>query len=93
MDELELQQVYRIEGDSVVKYTIIGETDINYIAVPSGFEIMAKKNQFFSDRFDALYSKLIINLSKGIRLSNYKSSKYYKRYVERLKEDHPEWLI
>jgi hypothetical protein len=47
----------------------------------------------YSDRKDALYDKLINDLNTGKSIDNYKSSKYFTYYVERLKKDNPEYII
>jgi hypothetical protein len=47
----------------------------------------------YSDRKDALYDKLVNDLKKGKSIDNYKSSKYYGYYVQRLKKDNPEYII
>jgi hypothetical protein len=47
----------------------------------------------YTNRFDAMYAKLIKDLQKGKPLENYRSSKYYKQYIERLKKENPEFAI
>lgn len=93
MDELELPRYWRIEGNGTVQYIIVGETETNFIAVPAGVEIMAKKEQFYSKKFDAQYALLLKRLTNGTPLKNYKSSPYYEQYMDRLKKENPEFLI
>ncbi len=47
----------------------------------------------YTDRKDALYDKLINDLKTGKSIDNYKSSKYFQYYVNRLKKDNPEYII
>ena len=52
-----------------------------------------KNYEMFDSKKDAMYTKLIRELDSGKSLSNYKSSKYFKYYCERLKKEHPEFMI
>jgi hypothetical protein len=47
----------------------------------------------YGDRMDAMYCKLVTALSGGKPLENYRSSKYFKYYVDRLKIEHPEYAL
>lgn len=53
------------------------------------------KSQFtiYDDKKDALYVNLLHELSNGKSLDNYKRSKYFKYYIERLKKENPEFII
>jgi len=42
---------------------------------------------------EARYCALLVSLSHGKNINNYRSSKYYKYYILRLTKDHPEYLI
>lgn len=70
--------VYPIGGDEFVRTS----------------DVFKKKNlTMFNSKKDALYAKLIRDLKGGKPLKNYKTSKYYKYYIERLKKEHPEYAI
>lgn len=49
--------------------------------------------EMFESKKDAMYAKLIKELESGKSLDNYKRSKYYKYYVQRLKKENPEFII
>ena len=59
--------------------------------VGSGFKI--QRYQLHDTKFDAMYEKFLHSLKRGKPYTNYKSSKYYKQYLERLKKDYPEYFI
>lgn len=80
---------YVIKDDSVVE---VFEVDDTYLILDPHF-ILRKGEKIFDNKLDALYTKLILALEKGTGLSNYKSSKYYNDYLERLKIENPEYLI
>lgn len=62
--------------------------------VPTDSIIELKESDKICDtRIDALYFKMIRRLKKGTPLSNYKKSKNYEEYVERLKKEYPEYLV
>lgn len=48
---------------------------------------------FFDEKIDAMYAQFLKNIKGGTPLKNYKRSKYYKIYLERLKKDYPEYVI
>lgn len=50
-------------------------------------------HNIFLDKNDAMYQQLLHKLNNGTALNNYKGSKYYGYYIERLKNDNPEYLI
>ena len=85
--------VYRIEGESTVKYRILKETDTQYIVAPDGVQMMAMKEQFYPKKFDAQYTLLVKRLTSGVPFSNYKRSKFFDEYHKRLKIENPELLI
>lgn len=51
------------------------------------------KIKVYKNKFDAMYDKLVNDLQSGKPLENYKSSKYYQQYIERLKKDNPEYIL
>jgi len=85
--------MYRIESNGTVPYRILKEVDSNYVVVPDGIQTMASKSQFYDKKFDAQYTLLLQRLDSGVNFSNYKSSPYYKDYIERLQKENPEYLI
>jgi hypothetical protein len=54
-----------------------------------------KKADYFlyDNKDDAMYYKLVQELQNGKDITNFKSSPYYRSYLERLKIENPEYLI
>lgn len=81
------------------KYIISGGNVIPIYDLGGGYCVMSSDvydlSNFtvYENKMDALYDKLIIELQNGKPLENYRSSKYYKQYIERLKKDNPEYII
>jgi hypothetical protein len=81
------------------KYILYGKDIIPVYELADGQLITAgdifDPTQFkvYTDRKDALYDKLVNDLKQGKPIDNYKSSKYFKYYVDRLKKDNPEYII
>ena len=88
---------YLITGDSVQNVQKIYEDGDNYFFVPSNQIFTIKKdktNLIFKNKFDAMYFLLVKRLkSKKSTLKNYKSSKFFKQYIERLKIQNPELIF
>lgn len=80
---------YIIEKDSVVPVVKIND---EYL-VPAN--VIFKKRDFkvYDSKLDALYDKLLRDLAKGKSLENFRRSKYFKYYTERLKEENPEYYL
>lgn len=78
-----------IQSNSVIPIVIIN--DVYYVPAGEVFEL--KDNNVYDNKLDAQYTLLIQNLRKGKQLSNYKTSKYFKYYIDRLKDENPEYLI
>ena len=81
------------------KYILLGKSVISVYELANG-ELIAvgdifDSSQFkvYSNKLDAMYDKLVQDLQSGKPLENYKSSKYYKQYIEKLKKHHPEYII
>ena len=53
----------------------------------------AKNVQLYNNKEEAMFQKLVQELKRGRNLKNYKRSKYFSYYKERLKEEYPEYLI
>ena len=83
------KQLYILVNGDVVPVYDMGN---NYYCL-SGQLFVASKSHVFSDREDAMYSKLILELQRGKPLENFRSSKYYGYYIERLKKENPEFII
>lgn len=88
-------------GNPFKKYYYVTESGIStlykindiYLSDAFQFFVVEKTDKIYEDKKEALYKHLIIKLLNGVPLSNYKSSKYYKYYYSRLKNDYPEFLI
>ena len=83
---------YLVRGGTIEKYHLIGEYYVPAIVTPLKIDEI-KHDYEFDDLFEANYCKLCYNLKRGKPFKNYKGSKYYKRYVERLELEYPEYLI
>lgn len=85
--------------DPLIKYIIDGKNVIpvlkanDYWLIQAGNSYRVDKYELYDDKMDAMYYNLLHQLSEGISLDNYKGSKYYKYYMERLKVENPEYLI
>jgi hypothetical protein len=81
------------------KYILLGKNVIPVYELADGQLITAgdifdsSQYKLYSNKLDAMYDKLVLDLQAGKPLDNYKSSKYFKQYIERLKKDHPEYII
>lgn len=95
MEEIqELTTKYIYHGGSVQSVLDLGineQSKNEFVNVSDVFTV--KNPNIFETKKDAMYYKLIIELSNGHKLENYKRSKYYKYYLKRLKNEHPEYLI
>lgn len=47
----------------------------------------------YEDKMDAMYYKLVQELQFGKPIENFKTSKYYGYYIERLKKENPEYIL
>lgn len=81
------------------KYILLGKAVIPVYELADGQLITAgdiydaSNYKLYTNKLDAMYDKLVIDLQSGKPLENYKSSKYFKQYIERLKKEHPEYII
>jgi len=78
-----------IDGNSVISVVEVGD---GYL-VPADVIFKKKDNQLYNSREDARFYCMLEQLEKGKDITNFKSSKYYKYYVERLKKDFPEYIL
>jgi len=78
-----------LNGANVVPVVEIGD---DYL-VPA--DVMFKKEQhtIYESRLDARFFCMLKELEKGKALEDYKKSKYFKYYVERLKKEYQEYII
>jgi len=72
--------------------------EIKGLLIPFGVDFysiddLPSNKELFRNHKDALFSMLLFRIKRGVPLSNYKKSKYYKYYLERLQKDHPEYLL
>ena len=77
-----------VDGD-VMSVIEIGDSHF----VNAAYVFTVAEPILFDSREEAMYSKLLQELTCGTPLKNYKSSKYYRYYLKRLAEDNPEYLI
>jgi hypothetical protein len=76
-----------------IKGQIIEVEQIGEKLYPIRESYIASNHKIYETRIDLLYDIFLAKLKAGKPLSNYASSKYYGEYIERLKIDHPEYLI
>ena len=86
---MSLKEKYIVCGNDVVPVYELANGDLTIAAD------IFKANDYivYTNRFDAMYAKLIKDLQRGKSLENYRSSKYYKQYIERIKKENPEFAI
>lgn len=81
------------------KYVLDGGNVIPVYDVGGGWFVIATefydatKYKLYDNRMDAMYDKLVNDLQTGKPIENYRSSKYYKYYIDRLKKENPEFVI
>lgn len=81
------------------KYVLDGGNVIPVYDVGGGWFVIATefydatKYKLYDNRMDAMYDKLVKDLQTGKPIENYRSSKYFKYYIERLKKENPEFVI
>lgn len=80
---------YIVDGKCVRPIVDIG----NGAAVHASEVFSIKDKHLFGTKKDALYAKLINELAEGKSIFNFKSSPYYKYYIERLKQQNPEFIL
>jgi hypothetical protein len=80
---------YIINGEHVIAVYHVGDNTYT----PKTTIFHREPDNVYTNKMDAHYANLIKQLSKGKPLENYKSSKYYDYYIQRLTEDNPEYLI
>lgn len=78
-----------IDGASVIEVVEIGDD----LLAPAQTIFKRGDYDVYDTRLDARYHSMLRDLQNGKSIYNYKSSKYYKYYIERLKEENPEYII
>ena len=84
--------IYYVRGGNVEKYI-----EVDDCLIPYGNTFYSKSkivyDSIHKDIKEARYIAMVFRLQEGALLSNYKGSIYYKMYLKRLKEEHPELII
>lgn len=81
------------------KYVLDGGNVIPVYDVGGGWFVIATefydatKYKLYDNRMDAMYDKLVKDLQTGKPIENYRSSRYFKYYIDRLKKENPEFVI
>jgi hypothetical protein len=55
--------------------------------------VIKHESKEYTDRNDALYFNFLEKVKNGKKVTNFKTSRYYKMYLERIEKEHPEYLI
>jgi hypothetical protein len=81
---------YVIERQSIVKVVEVQLDGKTYIVNPGA---LTQTDQPLLSKEDASYKLFVDRVSKGVPVTNYSRSKYYKMYLERAKIENPEILF
>lgn len=79
---------YIIDGGNVVRVV-----QVDSWLVPCSVVYDTEDYVAYDTREDARYHNFLNELDKGKTLDDFKSSRYYQYYIERLKKDNEEYLI
>jgi len=93
---LNLQERYIVLNNSVVSTYQVQETSTEYVLVPQKQIIIIDKDStvIFNNKFDAMYNMFLDRITSGkSKLKNYKGSKLFNQYLERLQKENPELLF
>lgn len=82
---------YGICSESVVPVVHIGGN--RYVAVSKSNSFNVDDNDLFDEKDDAMYENFLRKIKNGTPVRNFKSSKYFKYYINRLCDEDPEWAI
>jgi hypothetical protein len=86
-DQLDLKFIKTEFG--IIKVLVVGDV---LVEIDSVFK--ASDYTVFHEKREALYSQMVKRMAKGLtRISNFKGTEHYHYYLERLTEEHPEYLI
>lgn len=80
------------------KYVVIADqlipiADFGDWGCPMSSIISLQDADVFESREEANYYKMVKRLDKGVSIDNYRNSKYFQYYKEKLEKDHPEHLL
>lgn len=82
---------YLVVGTELIPVVVISE---NWVVPASQIiEIRPETSTIFDNKEDGNYYKMVKKLDSGVSIDNYKSSRYFGFYMERLKDEHPEHVI
>jgi len=84
-----METKFIIEGNTTLEVVEVGD----YLVPAANMMFKSKDYTLYNNKLDVMYAKLIRDLSNGKDMSSYKRSKYYQYYVDRLKEENPEYYI
>ena len=87
-----IEVIHLLKNGAVKSYYKVGESLIPYTRGIEKYSEINFDNEYTCIK-EARYNALLFELHKGKRLSDYKVSPYYQYYIERLSEEHPEFLI
>jgi hypothetical protein len=83
-----MKSKYIIDG-----YKVIEVFEIDDYLVPCSVLFDKAEHQLYNSREDARYYSLLEQLDRGKSIEDFKSSRYYSYYLERLKRENEEYLI
>jgi len=94
LNDLELSLEHHVDkrGNVYQYYNINGYLIPKATQISLEFDIKPSTTIFKTIK-EARYCSMLVDLGRGKNINNYRSSKYYKYYLSRLKKDHPEYLI
>jgi tRNA isopentenyl-2-thiomethyl-A-37 hydroxylase MiaE len=85
---------YKVHSSLVEKLEVVAEDEDNwYVVPPSVVARISKKSALYDDKDVAQYQLFVTRRRRGVPLKNFKSSKYFKEYIERAKKENPELLL
>lgn len=86
---MKMQTKYIVDGNTTVEVIEVGE----YLVPAANLIYESKDYTLYESKLDVMYAKLLRDLANGKSLENFRSSKYYSYYVDRLKEENPEYYL
>lgn len=84
-----MESKYIIDGNSTIEVIEVGD----YLVPAANLIYKAEKYEIYDTKLDVMYAKLLRDLANGKVLENFRSSKYYLYYVQRIKEENPEYYL
>lgn len=83
-----MDKKYIIDG-----YKVVEVFELDDYLVPCSVLFDKAEHRLYDSREDARYYSFLDQLDKGKTLNDFKSSRYYKYYLERLKKENEEYLL